>query len=361
MNNYPVEYQKKLTIKKRLTDYYREQSVKNGLVGMEKILAYTPVELQPRAMRRGLVVAQMGYEDILALISQKKPFTIVSGLNPSSQLHLGHKVLFDMLLELQQMGGELYIPLTDDESYVDGKVDKLLDGTRNAKEKIIPVLRKMGFNADKTHYLVDTEQTELYQFAIELSRYVNMAELTHLFGAESLTNPGQVFYRGCVQLAEILMPKLPQNGGPRHTLIPVGIDQHPYILLARDVAKKVGMVPPSELVMRFFPSLENPERKMSKSSPESALFLDDNPEDIRRKIKRAFTGAVGSLEEHKKFGGVPESCSVFMLQQAFNPDDVEVNNLYDRYVNGDLLMGELKEKTSELMIRELARFREGGI
>ena len=47
---------------------------------------------------------------------------------------------------------------------------------------------------------------------------------------------------------------------------------------------------------------------------------------------------------------MPESCSVFMLQQAFNPDDVEVNNLYDRYVNGDLLMGELKEKTSELIV-----------
>jgi tryptophanyl-tRNA synthetase len=83
---------------------------------MEKVLAYTPVELRPRAMRRGLVVAQMGYGDILALIAQHKPFTVVSGLNPSSQLHLGHKVLFDMLLELQQMGGELYIPLTDDES-----------------------------------------------------------------------------------------------------------------------------------------------------------------------------------------------------------------------------------------------------
>jgi tryptophanyl-tRNA synthetase len=202
------------------------------------------------------------------------------------------------------MGGELYIPLTDDESYVDGKVAKLSDGTKNAKEKIIPVLQKMGFDLGKTHYLIDTEQTELYQFAIELSRYVSMAELTHLFGAESLTNPGQVFYRGCVQLAEILMPQLPQNGGPRHTLIPVGIDQHPYILLARDVAKKIGMVPPSELVLRFFPSLADPEKKMSKSSPESAVFLDDAPEVVKRKIKKAFTGSVGSLEEHKKFGGV---------------------------------------------------------
>jgi len=322
---------------------------------MDKVLTYTPRKYQPLAMRRGLVVAQMGYGDILALISQHKSFTVVSGLNPSSQLHLGHKVLFDMLLELQEMGGELYIPLTDDESYVDGKVERLVDGTRNAKDKIIPVLKNMGFDPEKTHYLIDTEQSELYQFAIELSRYVSMAELAHLFGVDSLTNPGQVFYRGCVQLAEILMPQLPQNGGPRHTLIPVGIDQHPYILLARDVAKKIGMVPPSELVLRFFPSLADPEKKMSKSSHESALFLDDNPEDINRKIRRAFTGAVGSLEDHKRFGGVPEACSVFALQLAFNPDDVEVNSIYDRYVNGELLMGELKEITGKLITGQLSK------
>ncbi|MFZ2200019.1 MAG: tryptophan--tRNA ligase [Microgenomates group bacterium] len=361
MKKYSKEYQEKIAIKQRLAKYYLSQSIKNGLSGMEKVLAYTPLEYQPLAMRRGLVVAQMGYGDILALVAQHKAFTVVSGLNPSSQLHLGHKVLFDMLLELQKMGGELFIPLTDDESYVDGKVEKLVDGTRNAREKIIPVLQKMGFDPTNTHYLIDTEQTELYQFAIELSRYVSMAELTHLFGLESLANPGQVFYRGCVQLAEILMPQLPQNGGPRHTLIPVGIDQHPYILLARDVTKKIGMVPPSELVLRFFPSLADPEKKMSKSSPESALFLDDNPESIKRKIKRAFTGAVGSLEDHKMFGGVPEACSVFALQQAFNPNDIEVQLLYDRYIKGELLMGELKERTSELMIGELSRFRREGI
>lgn len=344
------EYQEKIAIKNRLTDYYREQSIKNGLSGIEKIVAYTPLEFQPRAMRRGLVVAQMGYGDILTMIANKRKFTIISGLNPSSQLHLGHKVLFDMLLELQQIGGELFIPLSDDESYADGKIEKLEEGAKNAKEKIIPVLQKMGFSSQKTHYLIDTEQKYLYQFAIEISRYVSMAELSHLFGVESLANPGQVFYRGCMQLAAILAPQLPINGGPRHTLVPVGIDQHPYLLLARDVAKKMRLVPPSELALRFFPSLLNPEKKMSKSVPEGALFLDDTPEIIKRKINKAYTGAVNFLEDHKRFGGVPEACSVFALQQAFNPDDEEAKNLYDRYTKGELLMSELKKITSELII-----------
>lgn len=345
------EYQGKLAIKNRLLEYYQDQSVKNGLSGMEKIIAYTPLEFQPRAMRRGLVIAQMDYGSILSMIAKKEKFTIVSGLNPSSQLHLGHKVLFDMLLEFQRLGGELYIPLTDDESYVDGKVEKIADGTKNAKEKIIPILQKIGFDPKKTHYLIDTEQVDLYKFAIEISRYVNMPELIHLFGKESLKNPGQVFYRGCVQLAQILTPQLPKNGGPKHTLVPVGIDQHPYLLLARDVAKKLNMIPPSELVLRFFPSLADLEKKMSKSNPDGVLFLDDSQEMIRKKINKAYTGAVSSLEDHKKLGGIPEACSVFALQQAFNPNDEEVKGLYDRYVKGELLMNELKERTANLLIK----------
>ena len=342
------EYKEKLAIKNRFAEYYQDQSIKNGLSGMEKIVAYTPLEFQPRAMRRDLVVAQLDYGEILTMIANRQEFTIISGLNPSSGLHLGHKVLFDMLLELQKLGGEIFIPISDDESFVDGKVESILEGSKNAKEKIIPTLQKMGFDPAKTHYLIDTEQKNLYKFALEISRHVNMPELNRLFGKEAVSNPGQVFYRGCVQLAVILAPQL---SGAKHTLVPVGVDQHPYILLARDVAKKMGMIPPSELVLKFFPSLSDPEKKMSKSYPEGALFLDDSPEIIRKKINKAFTGAVNALEDHKQLGGVPEACSVFALQQAFNPNDEEVRNLYDLYEKGELMMSELKEITANLLIK----------
>lgn len=352
------EYLEKLAIKKRLASYYKKQSKKNGLVGVEKLLAYMPKERQFRHLRRGLVVAHLEFEKILELVERGERFCMVSGLNPSSQLHVGHKVLFDMLLELQKLGGDLYVPLTDDESYVDGKVEKLAVGTINAKEKILPALLKMGFEKERTKILVDTEQLELYKFAIELSRHVSMAQVTALFGEESLTNPGQVFYRGCVQLAEILLPQLPENGGPRPTLVPVGIDQHPYILLARDVAKKIGMVPPSELMVRFFPGLDDPEKKMSKSRPESAIFLDDSEEVIRRKVNRGVTGAVKSLEEHKKYGGVPEACSVFAMYEAYEESDEKVKEVYARYKRGEILMGELKGLVGDVMVTNLARFRE---
>ena len=336
------EYQEKVAIKNRLAAYYRAQRTKNGLSDMAKIKAYMPDALMFRHLKRDMVIAHLDFEPILELIANKQEFVVVSGLNPSSALHLGHTMLFGLLFSLQRLGGRIYIPLTNDESYIDGKVATMGESRRLAYEEIIPSIIAFGFDPKRTHIYVDTEYPTLYPFAMRVSKYVSMREVESLFGKEALTNPGQIFYRGCEQLAEILMPQLPEFGGPKHTLIPVGIDQHPYILLARDVAKRMKMVPPSEFVMRFLPSLKNPEEKMSGSKPETAIYLSDTQETIRKKISSAYTGAVSSLEGHQKFGGVPEACSVFALLNAYRENDNELGELYRRYTKGELLAKELK-------------------
>jgi tryptophanyl-tRNA synthetase len=43
-------------------------------------------------------------------------------------------------------------------------------------------------------------------------------------------------------------------------------------------------------------SLKNPDRKMSKSDPASCLFLDDTPQDIREKMKRAATDSGSEIK-----------------------------------------------------------------
>lgn len=74
----------------------------------------------------------------------------------------------------------------------------------------------------------------------------------------------------------------------------VGTDQKPHIELAKDILHKVGYTCPTPIyeggkVM----DLRHPERKMSKSNPESCLFLDDTYGEIKSKIKRAVTTPEG--------------------------------------------------------------------
>lgn len=350
MKAYPEEYREKQVIAQKLTRYYRNEAQKHGLSSLDRIKAYLPEEFTLRAMRRGLVFAHMELELVIECIARKKTFTVVSGLNPSSPLHLGHKALFDVLVDLQKLGAEVHIPLTNDESYVDGKAASIEESRQTAYEQIIPDLVALGFAPDRTKMYVLTDTPIIYRFAMGISRLVTYEMVRAVFGKESLVNVGQIFYRGVVQLAQILLPQLPEFGGPRPTLIPVGIDQHPYVLLARDVAKKLGLIPPSELVVKFQPSLLDPEQKMSGSKPNTAIYLYDTQENIRKKITGAYSGAVTSLAEHRQFGAIPEICPVFALLANHHPDDIFVEKVRAEYAAGQITTQELKIITSDFIV-----------
>lgn len=345
-----TEYKEKILLKKRLENYYQKESIKNGLNSMEKIVKYLPDRFKFNHLKRNIVIAHLDFEKILSEIVETGKFTVVSGLNPSSGLHYGHKMLFDLLLELQNLGADIFIPLTNDETYLDGKTESLGKSREVAVKEIIPSIISFGFNSKKTHIFVDSEYPDIYKLAIKISKHVSMTELYKLFGNEALSNPGKVFYRGCVQLAQILLPQMPEFGGPKLTLIPVGIDQHPYILLARDVAKRIGLIPPAELVIRFQSSLKNPEIKMSKSDPLSAIFLSDDKNMVSEKIRKAFTGSVSSKLGHNKFGGIPEICTVFSLLNNHQFDDRVVKKIYKDYKKGTLLTGDLKKIVTKFLI-----------
>jgi tyrosyl-tRNA synthetase len=73
-----------------------------------------------------------------------------------------------------------------------------------------------------------------------------------------------------------------------------GLDQRHAHMLARDVAPKLGKAPPCAIHTPLVPGLKlgtgrmDPiEAKMSKSDPDSGIFIHDSPEDIRRKLKGA--------------------------------------------------------------------------
>ncbi len=79
--------------------------------------------------------------------------------------------------------------------------------------------------------------------------------------------------------------------------VPVGEDQLQHLELTRTLARKFNnrfgktFIEPKPILTKTprVMSLADPQKKMSKSQPEGCLFLDDRPEDIKRKISRATT------------------------------------------------------------------------
>ena len=88
-------------------------------------------------------------------------------------------------------------------------------------------------------------------------------------------------------------------------LVPVGVDQKQHLELCRDIAIRfngiygdVFTIPEGYIpkVGAKVMSLQEPTKKMSKSDPEETFIaLTDDPDAIRRKIKRAVTDSDGEI------------------------------------------------------------------
>ncbi len=98
-------------------------------------------------------------------------------------------------------------------------------------------------------------------------------------------------------------------------LIPVGADQKQHVELTRDIAIRFNnaygetFVVPEPYIPKVgarIMSLQEPEKKMSKSDPNPNAFIRivDEPDEIMRKLKRAVTDSEGEITDNPARAGV---------------------------------------------------------
>ncbi|MDI6721118.1 MAG: tryptophan--tRNA ligase, partial [Candidatus Aenigmarchaeota archaeon] len=135
----------------------------------------------------------------------------------------------------------------------------------------------------------------------------------------------------------------------RETVVPIGIDQDPYMRLVRDIADKLGMAKPSSTYNKFMPGLQG--GKMSGSKPETCIYLTDTPETAKKKIVSAFSGGGASLTEHRRKGGNPDVDVAFQyLRFMFEEDDKKLAEIEHSFRKGDMTSGELKSYTADKIV-----------
>lgn len=320
-------------------------SIKSELQKLKKL---------PLMYRRGIVIGQRDFGRIVDAINNKKEFAVLTGVNPSGNLHLGNKLFIDQALFLQQCGAHVYIPISDDETYVFKKAASIEQAIQNAYEKVIPDLIACGFDAKKTHIFISTRTPKLYELAIKISTKTTLSTIKAIFGFNNENNPGQYFY-AVMQSAHILFPQMQEFGGPKPVVVPIGIDQDPYMRLVRDMAEKVGMIKPSSTYHKFMPGLQG--GKMSGSKPETCIYLNESPESARAKIMKAFSGGAATLKEHREKGGNPDiDIACQYLYYMFEEDDNKIKEIFADYRSGRLQTGEVKNYLAEKIEKFLNDF-----
>lgn len=325
--------------------------------GMEGMEEYRSRYSDLRYIRRGIIFGQRDFAGIDEAIQKKKRYALMTGLMPSGKFHFGHKMVADEIIWFQQKGADIFSCAADMESYLMRGVP-FEDARKAATEEYLANYIALGLNPDKlTFWFQSDYRNEYYRLRDMLSKKVTFNELKAIYG--ELTT-GKII-SALTQAADILHPQLPEFGGPRPVVVPVGADQDPHLRLTRDLAQRFSdefkFIPPSATYHKFMSGLQG--GKMSSSNPQSYIALTDEPREAGRKIMRAKTGGRATVEEQKRLGGVPEQCMIYELYLYHLVDDEkELREIYSKCKAGTLLCGEDKKRCAELMEKFLVEHQK---
>ena len=119
----------------------------------------------------------------------------------------------------------------------------------------------------------------------------------------------------------------------------------------------MGLLAPSSTYHHFAVGLTGD--KMSSSQPKTTLFLKDDLATVEKKIKRAFSGGQGTIEEHRRLGGNPDIDVAYQyMMYFFEDDDSYLAEINANYRTGKLLAGEMKQLCIERATSWLGNLHE---
>jgi tryptophanyl-tRNA synthetase len=317
---------------------YREKMEKFGIEPIDEVADRMPDQ---RFIRRGIIFGHRGLNDYLDARDEGDEFAMMTGIMPSGVFHFGHKCVVDQIKMYQKMGADITIAAADIEAY-------------NTREMSLEEARKLVIEEYLKNYAalgIDLEDIDFYfqsragnnhlARAATFGRYLTQNEMESTYGS---ANPGKMS-AAQVQYADILRPQFPENGGPKPTVVPVGVDQDPHIRLTREVARKYqdqDFRKPASTYNKFMRGLQG--GKMSSSKPKSYIALTDSIEEAKEKIDSAKTGGQDSLEEHREKGAdIGEDMIFELLAFHLIEDDRELSRIRQEYESGEMLSGELKQ------------------
>lgn len=315
-------------------------------------------------IRRGIIFGHRDFGRIADAMEKKKPYAMMTGLMPSGKFHLGHKMVADEIIWFQKNNAEIFVCAADVESYLMRGVP-FDEAKETAKEEYLLNYLALGLKPKGVTFWFQSDyqnkklkSSKYYRLRDMASKRVTFNEMKAIYG--ELT-PGKIV-SVLAQVADILHPQLPELGGPRPVVVPVGADQDPHLRLTRDIAARLDAmrgnardfkcIPPSAIYHKFMHGLQG--GKMSSSDPKSYIALTDEPAAAKKKIMSAKTGGRGTTEEQKRRGGEPEKCTVYELYMYhLIDDDDKLIGSYDKCKSGDMLCGECKGDCTELMTKFL--------
>lgn len=283
-----------------------------------------------------------------------KQETIVSGIRATGKLHIGNYLgALKQFIELQENGNQGFFFVADLHALTTPFEPKQL---RKDTLDVVAEYIAAGLNPDTSTIFLQNQVSEHAELAwvfecitplSELERMTQYKDKSQKVSTKNI-NAGLLAYPA-LMAADILLYK--------PSMVPVGDDQTQHLELTRVVARKFNnqfgktFPEPKNYVLKplRIMSLKDPARKMSKTN-DDPLYIDDTPEEISKKLKKAVTASEGGSKS-------PGEENLFTLLYHFGSPK-HISYFADERNNGTLKYSELKTAITEDVTAHFEDFRE---
>lgn len=290
---------------------------------------------------------------------EKKPI-VLSGIRPTGNLHLGNYFGAVKNFVKMQEDNECFFFIADYHSLTTHPNPKDLQA--NVRSVLVEYLAA-GLDPEKSTLYLQSDipvTAELYLF-LNMNAYMGELQKVTTFKEKARKQPQNVnaglLTYPTLMAADILIH--------RSHMVPVGKDQEQNLEMTRTYAKRFNHMYKTDLFpipkaynfgneLVKIPGLDG-SGKMGKSEGEgNAVFLNDDPKILRKKVMRAVTDSGPTQMNQVK----PEAIkNLFSLLEAVSkPDVVEYFDV--QYNNCNIRYGDLKKQLAEDMIIFTEPFRE---
>lgn len=253
--------------------------------------------------------------------------TILTGLRPTGNLHLGHYFGAGQNYVKLQNDYDFYLEIADVQALTDNFNDP--EKVRKNVYEITKDLLAIGMNPDKAHIFIQSKIPEIAELTVYYSNLVTVARLERnptvkteiaqkkeLFG-----NDGESITYGFLGYPVSQAADITAFDGEK---IPVGDDQLPLIEQCREIVRKFNSI--------YGETLKEPEQVLSNvtrvkgldgndkmgKSLGNAIYLVDDEETISKKVM----GAVTDPNKIKKDDPAdPDVCMVYYYHKLVNNED----------------------------------------
>lgn len=321
----------------------------------------------------------LGEERLVELLNTNQTLKHYIGFEISGMLHIGSGLMTAINIKnFLQAGIQTNIFLADWHTWINEKLDGEMETIQEIannyfKEAIIASMKCVGLKGDESKFIMGTEL-----YSQDLNYWNTVVQVCKILTVSRVKKSSTIMGRQLgdeQKFAKLLYPPMQVadifalNVDIAHS----GLDQRKAHVIAREVAKGLSKEKPIAIHHHLIMGLGTPPKdlelkkenlreiwsslKMSKSKPDTCIFVHDSPDEIKRKIKKAFCP-----QNNVEFNPILDWCKhlIFPLQEKLRIDRPEkfggkvefitFENLVDAFEQGSLHPMDLKDAVAEAII-----------